>query len=872
MFPNTLSRMRTNIPPIYPVGLLALLLLAGPVGSQVPESQGDAGGILLEETFEDNRRNWRLSTNQFNAEIRNGAIRFVMGGTAKGGPSLKLEATDLYSFELEFEVKADQAMALQGMYLSDKESGGLVFGLDKGKPYLALRAGGLFGPSERNLSNQLKAAPLRASGYNRFAVHRLGNTLQCFINGTSVWYVTLGHERFGALEGLMLVSGRRGVTVTADNVRLRRRWVDLKIDRMAVRSADDQGRIRFRDSATLVFRLWNDGNYPLYRQHFELIPADRDQDWITIGRSVDSVAQILPGEPFEVSFEVAAGLVLPRDSIRFRLCTPMDGDWRRMRVAVPTVTFLDGIRPIMPAATDERQRTIRRHYGQPGGDIGECVRSLRALSAADPMARAWEGMLTSLGQGGFPRDEELGRWLLQESMPDVEAAALRGEVEAMFLLGNAWWLGLGTKEESAFAAELVAYAADQGYAPALLDYGMYLAGRQVYDAARSLLQEAYGQGLKSALTYRGIVAELGPAPDSAFALAQYRAAAAAGDPSAMVLLADRLLSGPAGSPDAGTVLRWLSDAAAAGHTGAMRRLSRHYFDGTGGKGRQVDTAVRWLSKAAEAEDREAMLTLALLRLEGSLAGGVDKRLGFEWLRKAAERGQPVAMRLLGTIYAEGELVERNLIKSRYWANRAAGSGEGSGAEQATPVHPLAAMMDHIVWVEEYQVTNEGRGATGEVRYVGTDYAASFIHTVLAAYGSSRTAPMQEQLNGVEFILSKGGLDVYAGTVASRFESQLRLEPGTTVTATASGELQAGFVHRCGPDGHADPYVQAYNYPDAAHILHAALMYRIGEGPWGLVGRGGSFRVSQAGLLALAVNDRDYSNNRGYFDVVLKVAR
>jgi TPR repeat protein len=686
-----------------------------------------------------------------------------------------------------------------------------------------------------------------------------------------VLYLSLDHGRFGKLKGLMLVSGRRGVTVTADDIRLRRRTVDMQVDQITVQATTRQDRIVFHEPATLVFHMRNNGDYPLFRQHFELIPADRNRDRIHIGRAVDSIGQIEPGQTFAVTFELSAGLVLPADSVRFRLCTPLHGDWQRIPVAVATVSLFDAVRPSLPDPDDARQRAVLRHYGRPGVDIGKCVSALRALSGADPMARAWEGMLTSLGQGGFQRDEEAGRWLLRESLPALQAAVLRGEVEAMFLLGNAWWLGLGTAEEAAFAPELLAYAADQGYAPAVLDYGMYQAGRQSYEVGRALLREAYEMGLQKALTYRGILEELDPGSDETPATEWFRQAAAAGDPAAMVLLAERMREDTTGlGRDKAAPDRWLAKAAALGHTGAMRVLSRWYFDGIGSQGRKVAEAVRWLTKAAEGGDRDAMLSLGMLRLEGSLAGGVDTQQGFAWVRQAAEQGQPVAMRLLGGMYAEGAIVAHDPVRSRYWLNQAAGRGEGAGAAQTQQIHPLAAMLDNVVWVEEYQVTNDGRGSTGEVRYVGTDYAASFIQTVLEAYGASRSAPMQEQLNGLVPIRKAGGVDIYAATVASHFRSQLRLPAGGTVVATASGEVQAGFVHRCGPGGHADPYVQAYNYPDAGDILHAALMYRIGEGPWSLLGPGVSFQVPADGLLELAVNDRDYTNNKGYFDVVLAV--
>lgn len=66
-----------------------------------------------------------------------------------------------------------------------------------------------------------------------------------------------------------------------------------------------------------------------------------------------------------------------------------------------------------------------------------------------------------------------------------------------------------------------------------------------------------------------------------------------------------------------------------------------------------------------------------------------------------------------------------------------------------------------------------------------------------------------------------------------------------------------------------PRRQVGKRADFGDVPHAALVAYLGGSPR-YVGHAAEFQVAKAGRLLLGVNDRDVSNNSGFYDVVVEV--
>jgi TPR repeat protein len=831
----------------------------------------DTKDMAFFDEFEDNRNNWPLSNNDFDAEIRNGRLSFLRKTYNNSGPYFSFKDTDLKGFEAEYSLKAENINSLHALFL-DGGISKIVFGVKDGRPALIIVTS-LFVSTEDNYSDRIAYSGLNIGGVNKFAIRRLGESLEFFINGTSVFQMNLEYNRFSHLKKIVIVCGQQGEKVFADYIRIKKKYARLQMEGVWVSSSEAEQVLTYNQPERIIISIKNDGNYTLKKQYFKLLPGHLKLNKIPITNSLDSLQTLEPGQEAKLVFEVVPSMYLPQDSVQFILQTYIEGDTRNLTFSLPTRTFFDLVSPKVPSASHPRQKAISLHYGNPSVNIQQCRESINSLSSSgDKIAQAWKGLMIYLGQGGFQKHEDLGMMIMKESLSDLEAVAKTGDLEALYLLANAYLLDLGNNVDKDFAPQLIAHAANQAYLPAILDYGMYLNGIKDYVKAEKYLHTAKQKGSIKALTYLGGMAESGftGAPDIQLAIQFYKQAAAAGDADAMVRLANIYLSGKSTEPNTDEAIRWATKAAGLGHTGAMLFLAKIFFDGNKGKSQNVNTALQWFTKAANENDREAMLVLGLLYLDGNLAGEVDEKKAFYWIRRAAETGHSHAMNILGGLYSAGKLTDANLVKARYWLNKAKQLGVGEGAGQSGITHPLVAILEHTTFDTHIIEVTEYANGYREERDLGIDYFGDFLDGMLDAYIASRIGPMQEQINGVEFIQTINNVNIYAGTVASRFTSNIQIKKGCEISVKAYGEIQAGFVTFCGPNGHSDPYIQSFSYSDAGHLLHAALIYKIGNGKWDLLGSSVKFIPEQTGILQIAINDRDYSNNKGYFDFVMEV--
>ena len=165
--------------------------------------------------------------------------------------------------------------------------------------------------------------------------------------------------------------------------------------------------------------------------------------------------------------------------------------------------------------------------------------------------------------------------------------------------------------------------------------------------------------------------------DLAQAVQFYRRAAALGQQSAMLNLANLLYMGRGVARDRVAALRLEKRAAARGNaTGAFNAAVT--YKGLG----RYRLAVKWFRKAASMGDHSALLELAKAELAGqgtrrSVAGAV-KRLAFvARSRRVSQTEQHEACLTMARLYLDGWLVPRSRRKARQWLDVAARSGSAS---------------------------------------------------------------------------------------------------------------------------------------------------------------------------------------------------
>jgi TPR repeat protein len=235
---------------------------------------------------------------------------------------------------------------------------------------------------------------------------------------------------------------------------------------------------------------------------------------------------------------------------------------------------------------------------------------------------------------GVPRDRA-------QSMIWLVKAADKGNAVAQHNLGLAYLRGAGTPRDPALAASWFRKAADQGDAGAQVDLGWaYETGRGVtqdYAEALAWYRKSAEQGNAAGQDRLGLMYDKarGVPQDFAQALAWYRKAADQGDANAENDLAV-MYSGGRGVPkDYGQAIAWLKKAAATDNVVAEVNLGRMYREEVAV--RDYDQANVWFVKAAAHRNALAEYGLGEMARMGQ-GGAIDLVKARYWLQRAADDG------------------------------------------------------------------------------------------------------------------------------------------------------------------------------------------------------------------------------------------
>lgn len=320
-------------------------------------------------------------------------------------------------------------------------------------------------------------------------------------------------------------------------------------------------------------------------------------------------------------------------------------------------------------------------------------------------------------------------------------------------------------------------------------------------------------------------------------------------------------------PNPVTAMRYAQKAADLKDPEGINFVASLLMRGKEGIAKNPTKAIELYKSAAALNDPVAMTKLAFIYL-----GGIkdvlpeDEKTSYFWAKKGAEAGGGQAMALLSNMFEEGKVVGKSVIKARFWANQAYLSGVGQRDNSAEKLREaeMSNMINSIDFRDQYSVYQSSDGQLYEVNE-GPDLLGGLMSSVFEGAMARRLNP-QQIINGVEYMYTKAGKKIYGGTLTSAITSDIQLKKGQQVKVSSFGTVNLGqFAGLGSPDG----IYGFQGYSIIQSIPHAAIIGGINKN-WILFGSSIIYTATEDGALQLAINDTDYSNNKGYFDCVIEV--
>ncbi|EON76339.1 hypothetical protein ADIS_3467 [Lunatimonas lonarensis] len=493
-------------------------------------------------------------------------------------------------------------------------------------------------------------------------------------------------------------------------------------------------------------------------------------------------------------------------------------------------------------------------------------RTLEGLAQqGDAKAIGWLGYFKFFGKGGFNIDKGSGRELMFSVRDRLTRQAEGGDPESMFLIYQILSNTSPNPSERKISINYLQRASFMGYLPAQYESGLIALTSGSTEVARKLAEQSFAKGLPKSALILGLmhVEGRGGRKDVKQALAWYQRAADAGDATALGILSQLYSNGMDLPPDPTKAVAFAKQAANRGNSGAMVFLGDVFLNGNQGVKKDPKEALKWYTNAAEAGNSQGMLSLGLMFEKGNELGLVtDQKSAFYWINLAGINGNVSAMFALAGIYEEGVYTEMSQVKSRFW--RAEAEALRPSEQRASPRagEDIANFWKYADFSPTYYyLPDEDR-----VVSTGTDVMGGIFSGLFGSYLESRSQ-VQPQFNKVELIYEKDGERVYGGTISSGVREAIRIVGGKEVEAFARGRIKLGFLL----DNVTANGISGYqNFSIDPKLPHGAFIMRIPGSPWVNFGTNNVHRFNQGGLIDIAINDADYSNNAGYFDVKIIV--
>lgn len=282
-----------------------------------------------------------------------------------------------------------------------------------------------------------------------------------------------------------------------------------------------------------------------------------------------------------------------------------------------------------------------------------------------------------------------------ESGPDLPALKVKaaaGDLEAQFLLGRVLLRGEGAPKDFPEALRLLKPAAESGHAGAMGAYGFMLSrglGTEKNESSAIVwLRKSAALGVATSQLNLGIMTlkGLGTPANAAEGLVLIEQAAKAGQPEAMVRLAEAWHFGEPGiTPDPAKAVIWAGQAAAAGNPQGQNLLGTMRESGLGVE-RNDSLAAESYRKAAVQHHAKAQANLGRL-LSNGRGVTMDRVEAWFWLRVSADAGEITAKNFMAEFklaLAAAELEAAEMRVAAYQKERLSARLPGETPASSSP--------------------------------------------------------------------------------------------------------------------------------------------------------------------------------------------
>ncbi len=639
----------------------------------------------------------------------------------------------------------------------------------------------------------------------------------------------------------------------------------LKVRNFQINDAGTSGKIRGGSVSKVFLEVINEGVGDATEIQVELA---KNQHFQLLSQKV---AKVIPPEGKSVlELEVLASLKFDNSSEVLKFWIGAKG----MEIVEYQKT-LEVISLKLNEVDESLTDGLKFYYGsQSGFDYQQLKKGLESeILSGDVKAIFWKSILYTLGRGGYEYDRIKGEEMAKKYYQAVYSLAFEGDLEALLLMGMASQYGLGIPMNNSLAREYFTLAGDAGYPYAVYELGLntYLNYSEKFlDQVKSKFEMALSQGIKKAVYWLGIMNLEGKSfiKNEKEAFRIFKNLADSGDPNSAFMVGSMHLNGTGTEVDTEKAHDYLKYASEAGISDAMLMLGTFYTTGTFGQKKNLTEAHKWISKAANQGNLDALFTYGAYQLSREYLGE-NFSAAQKYLLQAAQQGHGGAMRLMGHVYQKGLGTDINAVKARFWVNEAQLNGESMDKERPRFENYAMNVVNNMDWNSAlfgktiYGIDQYGRDVQVNT---GTDMMGQVVSGLFSNWMSSRM-PDPNAINSYEFIMQKNGVKIYAATINGYRPTKIAVKRGEEVKFTSSGRVQVGmFAGITTPLG-----IRGYtNYNIAVEHPHGCFLARIGSENWQYIGKTGTIEVEKDGLLEIALNDRDNSNNRGGFDIRIEI--
>ena len=575
---------------------------------------------------------------------------------------------------------------------------------------------------------------------------------------------------------------------------------------------------------------------------------------------------------------LAAGFNVPYDLVNLRINIESNRGIKIFGFKRSIPTKLKKIETDTIERFPERIKIINGYYGINTGIAQNISVSLDALvKAGDKKARLWKGIFTYLGKGGYEVNEQLSYQIIrsESGFDQILQLAKNNDKEAMFLVAMCCKIGAeGLGNE--YADHYLDQSRHSGYIPAIYTKGLLAYDDKKYDQSYSNFELALKSGARIAEFSIAGFYESGALniKDESRALEIYQKLASPEFPSAYLKISEFYSLGKSVSSNKDKAIEYALKAVQSNSNIAKVYLANLYLIEKTPE--HFHEAVKLDMEASEAGNRDAMFNLGAVLLSGKMQEGPNSK-GLDYIKNAAQLNQPNAMNLLGILYSEGKLVPKDLFLSRYWLNQAKVRGVGLGKDDEKIFHPMADFIkgvcdytptEYYEIVDQYnQVLSSGYKDDDAIFYAVSGLKNLFLES---------RRQKQEIVNDIRLIYTRNGVKTYGGIISSRLKLPEMVGSKSSIDIYASGSVNFGSFATIfnggliGPEGSNHPDLQTYNV--VPEYPHGSILTSFNYDNYRYVGKQINNLVSndKPSILNLMINDADYTNNAGYFDLRVDV--